>query len=79
LRNSNAAQSQMIRNAIEQGGLEHLPQVIEAVKKSGALEHVKKLAESEAAICRSAIEHFPESKFKQALVELASFAVSRSF
>ncbi len=79
MRNSNAAQSQMIRNAIEQGGLEHLPQVIEAVKNSGALEHVKKLAEAETTICRSAIAHFPESKFKQALIELTNFAVNRSF
>lgn len=79
MRNSDSAQSLMIRNAIEQGGLEHLPLVIEAVKNSGALEHVKKLAEAEAAICRAAIAHFPESQFKQALVELADFAVKRNF
>lgn len=79
MRNSDSAQSQMIRNAIEQGGLEHLPQVIEAVKNSGALEHVKKLAEAEAAICCVAIAHFPESQFKRALIALADFAVKRNF
>ncbi len=79
MRNSDAAQSQMIRNAIEQGGLDHLPQVIEAVKNSGALEHVKALAEAESAICCAAIAHFPESEFKQTLIELADFAVKRSF
>lgn len=79
MRNSNAEQSQVIRNAIEQGGLEHLPQVIAAVKNSGALDHVKKLAEIEASICCAAIAHFPESAFKQALIELAAFAVKRSF
>jgi octaprenyl-diphosphate synthase len=79
MRNSDSAQSQTIRNAIEQGGLEHLPQVIEAVKNSGALEHVKKLAEAEAAICCAAIAHFPESQFKRALIALADFAVKRSF
>lgn len=79
MRNSDSAQSQMIRNAIEQGGLEHLPQVIEAVKNSGALEHVRKLAEAEAAICCTAIAHFPESQFKRALIALADFAVKRNF
>lgn len=79
MRNGDSAQSQMIRTAIEQGGLEHLPQVIEAVKNSGALEHVKKLAEAEAAICCAAIAHFPESQFKRALIALADFAVKRSF
>ena len=79
MRNSSAEQSQLIRNAIEQGGLEHLPHVIEAVKNSGALAHVKKLAETEAEKCRQAIAHFPESTFKQAMFALAEFSVKRSF
>lgn len=79
MRNSSAEQSQLIRNAIEQGGLEHLPQVIEAVKNSGALAHVKKLAEVEAEKCCQAIAHFPESRFKQAMFALAEFSVKRSF
>lgn len=79
MRNSDAANSRLIRNAIENGGLDNLTQVIEAVKNTGALEHVKKLAEAEVTICCAAIEHFPESKFKQALIELANFAVKRSY
>ena len=79
MRNSTTQQSQLIRNAIEQGGLEHLPQVIEAVKNSGALAHVKKLAEIEAEKCCQAIAHFPESTFKQAMFALAEFSVKRSF
>lgn len=79
MRNSDPANSQMIRNAIEQGGLEHLSQVIEVVRNTGALEHVKKLAEIETSICCAAIAHFPESKFKQALIELANFAIKRSY
>jgi len=79
MRNSNSEQSTIIRNAIEQGGLEHLSEVIEIVKNSGALDHVKKIAEAESAQCRSAIAHFPDSQFKQALIELADFAVKRNF
>jgi octaprenyl-diphosphate synthase len=79
MRNSNTEQSALIRNAIEQGGLEHLPQVIEIVKNSGALDHVRKIAEVESAQCCAAIAHFPDSKFKQALIELADFAVKRNF
>lgn len=79
MRNSNAEDSQLIRNAIEQGGLEHLTEVVEIVNRCGALDHVKKIAEGESAQCRAVIAHFPESKFKQALIELADFAVTRSF
>jgi octaprenyl-diphosphate synthase len=79
MRNTNAEQSQMIRNAIEHGGLEQLPQVIAAVTSSGALTHVKKLAEIEVEKCCKAIAHFPDSTFKQAMLTLAEFAVKRSF
>lgn len=79
MRNTDAEQSQMIRNAIEQGGLEQLPQVIAAVTSSGALAHVKALAEAEAEKCSQAIEHLPDSAFKQAMLALAEFAVKRSF
>lgn len=79
MRNSNSEQSTIIRNAIEQGGLEHLSEVIEIVKNSGALDHVKKIAEAESTQCCSAIAHFPDSQFKQALIELADFAVKRNF
>ena len=79
MRNSDAAQSSMIRRAIENGGLDQLPQVIEVVKNSGALVHVKKMAEIEASISCAAIAHFPESKYKQTLINLAEFAVKRDF
>jgi octaprenyl-diphosphate synthase len=79
MRNTNAEQSQMIRNAIEHGGLEQLPQVIAAVTNSGALTHVMKIAEAEAEKCCKAIAHFPDSTFKQAMLTLAEFAVKRSF
>ncbi len=79
MRNSDKVESLLIRNAIEQGGLEHLPQVIEAVKNSGALDHVKKLAEIEVSKCCAAIAHFPESPYKQALTALADFSVKRNF
>jgi len=79
MRNSAPALSEKIRLAIEQGGIEHLPLVIDAVNQSGALIHVKKLAELEAEKCRAAIAHFPDSEFKHAMIALTEFAVTRSF
>jgi octaprenyl-diphosphate synthase len=79
MRNSAPELSEKIRLAIEQGGIEHLPLVIDAVNQSGALIHVKKLAELEAEKCRAAIAHFPDSEFKHAMIALTEFAVTRSF
>lgn len=79
MRNGNAQQRDTIRHAIEQGGLEELPTVIQAVKETGALDHVRKLARQEADIGCAAIAHMPTSDYHTALVNLANFAVDRSF
>jgi octaprenyl-diphosphate synthase len=79
MHHSTPEESKLIRNAIEQGGLENLTQVIEIVKNSGALTHVKALARTESAICCARIAHFPDSNFKRALITLAEFAVQRNF
>jgi octaprenyl-diphosphate synthase len=65
--------------AIQQGGLDELPAVLAAVKATNALNYVRDLAINEADIGCAAIAHLPESANKQALVDLATFAVKRDF
>ena len=79
MRNGNAQQAQLIRDAIEHGGLDHLQAVVDAVHATGALDHVRQLAMNEAQIACAAISHLPDSNYHQALVELSSFAVSRTY
>lgn len=79
MRNGTEQQAALIRNAIEQGGLENLQTVIHAVQETGALDHVRALAQREAETARTTISHFSDSIYKQALVELSSFAVSRTY
>jgi octaprenyl-diphosphate synthase len=75
----NAAESATIRKAIQNGGLEELPAVLAAVKATDALNHVQKIAENEAKLGVDAIAHFSDSANKQALIDLATFAVKRDF
>ena len=79
IRHGNKEQSRLIRAVIEQGGLGNLQQVIEAVNQTGALEHVRALAKAESEAACHAIAHFPMSNHHKALVELAAFAVSRTY
>lgn len=79
MRHGTETQRAIIRNSIEQGGLDELPAVIEAVKATGALEHVLEVAKAEAAAGCKAITRLPDSAYKQALLQLADFAVSRSY
>lgn len=75
----NSAEEATIRNAIQHGGLQELPAVLAAVKATDALNYVRKLAENEARIGVEAIAHLPNSTNKQALIDLAEFAVKRNF
>jgi octaprenyl-diphosphate synthase len=75
----NANEAATIRKAIQQGGLEELPAVLAAVKATDALNHVQKIAENEAKLGVDAIAHLPDSANKQALIDLATFAVKRDF
>ncbi len=75
----NSAEATTIRNAIEHGGLEELPAVLAAVNATDALNHVRKLAENEARIGAEAIAYLSDSPNKQALIDLAEFAVKRDF
>jgi octaprenyl-diphosphate synthase len=69
----------VVRHAIEQGGLEDLDAVIEAVKATGALDYARGQAQYEANVASAAIAHLPHSIYKDCLLQLSKFAVTRNF
>lgn len=79
MRHGNQQQRDLIRHAIEQGGLNDLPAVMLAVKETGALEHVRSLARNEVDLGCKAIAGLPHSNYHKALIKLAEFAVDRNF
>jgi len=79
MRHGNSKQVQVVRNAIEQGGREHIDEIIEAVATTGALDYTYKAAQAEAQKAISFLEVLPDSPYKQALVSVAEFSVSRTF
>ena len=79
MRNGDVAQSNLIRKAIEQGGLEDLPSLIQAVIDTGALKYVRDLAKQEVTLACQAIEHLPKTAQHLALIDLAAFAVDRTY
>lgn len=79
MRNGTTEQSATIRHAIEHGGLDELSLVIDAVRETGAIDYARDLARREASAGCAAIGHLPDSPYKNALTDLASFAVTRNF
>ena len=71
------ANAQMIRQAIEKGGLVQLAEITRAVASLGGLAYTARLAQSEVDQALAALAPLPESVFKEGLSELAKFAVAR--
>jgi octaprenyl-diphosphate synthase len=79
LKHGTGAQRQAIRRAIEQGSLDDLTAITAAIESTGGLAYTSRLARREAALAIDALAEVPESAYKQALRELADFAVERTY
>jgi octaprenyl-diphosphate synthase len=79
IKHGSAAEAALIRKAIEVGGLEELQQVIAAIQRSGALDYTRRQAEAEARTASAALATLPNSKYRDSLLQLADFAVTRNY
>ena len=79
LRTGNDAQRQLLRAAIEKGGLEHIEAVVGAIESTGANAYTARKAEDAARCATEALAAIPESPYKQALLDLARFSVHRTY
>ena len=69
-------QKQLVREAIEKGEAD-FDAVARAIQDTGALEHASRCAVAEAALARQAIELWPDSPARQALIDFCTFAIER--
>lgn len=72
-------QAALVRKAIEEGGREAFPEVIAAVRACGALDAALEYARQEAILAEQNISEIPSSIFKESLLQLCSFAVTRTY
>jgi octaprenyl-diphosphate synthase len=72
-------QAASIRQAIEHGGLSEFQSVLAAIKDTNALQYTREAAQRESRMANSAISCLADSNSKAALLQLAAFAVDRSF
>jgi octaprenyl-diphosphate synthase len=78
LRAGTPEQGALVRQAILAGGRHDFPGVLKAIQACGALDYARRAAQREAEHATRALGPLPESEFKQSLLELASFSVTRS-
>jgi octaprenyl-diphosphate synthase len=67
----------MIRQAILDGGLDHMDDIQAVIASTGALRYTAMRAQEAADQATSALSGIPDSEYKQALIAIADFAVQR--
>ena len=78
MRNGTPEQRALVRTAIELGEVERLPEVIEIVRSTGALEETRQAAQAEADRAQTALQALPPSPWREALSELCAWSTRRS-
>ncbi len=73
------AQRKLLQDAITNGGRDHIDDVRGIIESTGSLAYTARRARDEAELARQALAIVPPSPHKQALMDLAVFAVERSF
>lgn len=79
MQNSEEAQRNLIREAIIEGGLNHLSDIISIVQNAGGLEYTRQCAQWHAEQACSSLVTLPDNGFRTAMAGLAEFAVKRAY
>ncbi|RZL63167.1 MAG: octaprenyl diphosphate synthase [Variovorax sp.] len=77
MQKANSADSAIIRSAIEAGDTHQLPQIVEIVRRTGALDATHAAAAAEAQRAMTAIRDFPANPYTSALLQLAAQLLER--
>ncbi|MBI4938050.1 MAG: octaprenyl diphosphate synthase [Nitrosomonadales bacterium] len=79
MQHGNPNQVAVVRRAIEEGEIEHFAEVLQVIQQTGALAYTRQQAQLEADEACAALASLPDTDYKQALLQLASFAATRQF
>ncbi len=79
MRNSPPETSGLIRQAITQGGIGHMKEILSAIESTGAITYTAGRATQEAEKAIQAIAGLPRSAYLDALHILARFSVERKY
>jgi octaprenyl-diphosphate synthase len=72
-------QQSIIDETIRQGGVDRIGQIVELIHSTGALRESMDVARNRSHAATQAISSLPDSVWKDAMMSLASYSVSRQY
>jgi len=77
MENGSAADRELIRDAILNGGRDQLDRITSIIQSEGALQYTTRKAQQAADAAVAALRGIPESQYKDALIAIAELSVER--
>ncbi|KTC65605.1 octaprenyl-diphosphate synthase (plasmid) [Legionella adelaidensis] len=77
LRTGTPEQKACVNQSIRQGALANLPAILEAITETKAIEFTREVAAREVDKALTALQHLPDSEYKEALKAFAYYAIER--
>jgi octaprenyl-diphosphate synthase len=78
IQRSDAPTAAILRSAIEQGGLDQIDAIMQAITDTKAIDYTLERAKGETESAIASLQCLPDSDYRQALESLAWFAINRS-
>ncbi len=78
LQRSSGDTAALLRKSIEEGGLEYIDTIMQAIEQTNAIAYTVAKAQQETEAAIASLECLPASDYRQALESLAWFAINRS-
>ena len=78
LQRSTGDDAQLIRSAIEKGGLNEIEQIMKIIETTKSLDYATDIAKQEVDKANASLSCLPDTAYKTALESLAKFSISRA-
>lgn len=79
MQRGSAEQTTLIRDVVSRGGRDQFAGVLKAIVETGALEFTRQQARLEASAAKRALDLLPPSRYRDSLLQLADFSVTRNY
>ncbi len=76
LQKATPAEAVLIRQAIQQGGGEHLPMIQEVIVTTGAIDYAMRKAQQESQLAIEALSYLPSSPYRDGMATLANLRLN---
>ena len=77
LQNSSGEDAEMLRKAVVNGGTQYTDKVMAVIESTGAIAYTEGFVSEQARLAGRHIEALPDNRYREALMELTEFVISR--